>query len=585
MIQRVTGKGTELQEARAIKRSARSMGMYVLAKRGHGKSRLLGRKIALEDFLAGIPQVVIDPIGATIDNFLDAVCRFLEPFPPSMRKPTFQRIKYVDMSGKGGYISPFPLYYRLAPEESLLEIAERYLQVIIRSNPALYQAQVLGWPPLHRIGVNSGILLSALGYQITEAEDLLDNPETWEAAGRFAQAEQVSPEAKQVVAYFRNKYIPMRQADRSRLTTPFLDKIFTFPLDPQLKALLGARKPGIDWDEVEGKRQTVLLDFRRVTDAEIRRFLLLWVFDYFYSWVKIRGRRTLPFGLIVDEFAHLTQQVVSGDNPLARELDEFINVYMRQHSIWFTAAHQELYQLDEQLRNTLLSLGTYIFGATSSIDAARELSDAMFFRNPYWVKDYHLVWAREGYPGYISPLDYFVLDIEPQYMPLEEQREILANRIKQLVLFQFLLRPAIAEGDIGKAVQLFSLRTDDRNTETGEYHFPDQKLTARLRSVLEAQSGMPVETILKEQENHLLKTAIRKTLPPAQYGSESKRTSDFQDATRPQQTGDTRHRRTTGQPANDSHAEEAAASDKTPPRTLPAGRQVQRRHRIAKGRG
>jgi hypothetical protein len=281
MIQRANGKGTWLQEARAIKRSARSMGMYVLAKRGHGKSRLLGRKIALEDFLAGIPQVVIDPIGATIDNFLDAVCRFLEPFPPSVRRGTLQRIVYVDMSGKGGFITPFPLYYRLDMEQSLLEIAERYLQVIITSNPALYQAQVLGWPPLHRIGVNTGMVLSALGLQITEAEDLLRRPEQWQS--RLQAAVARAPEVQPAVAFFTNEYIPMREPDRRRLTTPFFDKIFPFSLDPQLKALLGGRKPGIDWDEVEGKRQTVLLDFRRVTDAEMHRFLLLWVFDYLYT--------------------------------------------------------------------------------------------------------------------------------------------------------------------------------------------------------------------------------------------------------------------------------------------------------------
>jgi hypothetical protein len=43
----------------------------------------------------------------------------------------------------------------------------------------------------------------------------------------------------------------------------------------------------------------------------------------------------------------MTQKVAGGTNPLAQDLDEFINVYMRQHTIWFTAAHQELYQIDE----------------------------------------------------------------------------------------------------------------------------------------------------------------------------------------------------------------------------------------------
>src|SRR5918998_5023423 len=169
-------------ERQTIPRSARSMGIYVLAGRGTGKSRLLGRKIAMQDFLAGFPQVIFDPVGATIDNFLDAVTGFLQYIPSDERHLFWDRITYVDMSGKDGIVVPFPLYYRLGTERSLLENSRRYLQTIIKSNPDLFHAQVLGWPPLHRIGVLSGILLSALGYQITEAEDLLDNPETWEAA-------------------------------------------------------------------------------------------------------------------------------------------------------------------------------------------------------------------------------------------------------------------------------------------------------------------------------------------------------------------------------------------------------------------
>src|SRR5688572_30466496 len=239
-LARASHAGQKQPERHTLSRSSRSMGVLFIAGRGTGKSRMLGRKIAMQDFLAGFPQVLFDPIGATIDNFLDKVMWFLHDYPELDPGPIWERIVYVDMSGKDGVVVPFPLYYRLGSDRSLLEIAERYLQTIIKSNPALFQAQVLGWPPLHRIGVNSGILLSALGYQITEAEDLLDNPEAWEAAGRFAQAEQVSPEAKRVVSYFRNTYIPMRQADRTRVTTPFLDKIFTFPLDPTLRAMFGA---------------------------------------------------------------------------------------------------------------------------------------------------------------------------------------------------------------------------------------------------------------------------------------------------------------------------------------------------------
>jgi hypothetical protein len=244
MLQRTSHTGEKKPARRSLSRDSRSMGIYVLAGRGTGKSRLLGRKIAMQDFLAGFPQVIFDPVGATIDKFLDSVTGFLQYIPAAERSLFWDRITYVDMSGKNGAVVPFPLYYKLSTERSLLEIAERYLQTIVKSNPDLFHAQVLGWPPLHRIGVYSGIVLSALGYQITEAEDLLDNPEAWEASGLFAKAEQVSPEAKRAVSYFRSTYIPMREVDRARLTTPFLDKIFSFSLDETFQTPMTKLKMG-----------------------------------------------------------------------------------------------------------------------------------------------------------------------------------------------------------------------------------------------------------------------------------------------------------------------------------------------------
>jgi hypothetical protein len=262
----------------------------------------------------------------------------------------------------------------------------------------------------------------------------------------------------------------------------------------------------------------VLLDFRHEQDEEMRRFKMLWAFDYLYSWIKTRGRQDdNPFGIICDEFAHMTQKVVDATNPLAQDLDTFINVYMRQHTIWFTAAHQELYQIDEQLRNTMLSLGTYILGGTSSMASARELADALFSRDPWWVKYWRPVyqprpsWARNRPQDYEPP-------VEPEFMPLDEQTELFAQRIKGLGRFQFLLRPAIAEDHIGSAVLPLTIRDLDRDKETGEYQFPDAPLMARLRTALAKQSGIPITRLLQEQDARVPQALPEPTLrlPPPQ---------------------------------------------------------------------
>jgi hypothetical protein len=489
------------------------MGMYILGARGSGKSRLSGRVIAWQDYRAEIPLVIIDPLGGTIDNFLDKLIRFLQYVHPAKHSTYWSRIRYVDMSGRDGIITPFPLYYKLGNERSLREVAERYLQVILKSNPSLLNAQVQGWPPLHHIGVQTGMILAALGCQITEAADLLRNPEQWQS--RFTQAEQRYPEVAPAVAFFRDEFIPMREQDRRRLSNPFLDKIFPFTLDPHLKAMFGSNTPGINWQEVEREKQTVLLDFRYEQDPEMRRFKLLWVFSSLYEHIKFRGRSPRPLAVLIDEISALTQKIMSGENPLAHELDEFINQYMRGHNIWLSCVHQELHQIDEHLRNTLLSLGTYIIGGTSSMDSARLLADALFLRDPFRVKHRRNVWMSGG-SLYGRPLAPYVVDTEPEFMPLEEQKELFAQRVKKLGLFQFLLRPALSEGSIGSEVLPLSIRNVDCDPLTGRAVFPDAEVVARLRSLLAAKSGIPLATLLAEQEARLHSGAIQERLNDAQ---------------------------------------------------------------------
>src|ERR687893_1679426 len=87
--------------------SARAMGIYILGSRGSGKSRLSARIIAWQDYRAEIPLVIIDPLGGTIDNFLDKLWRFLQYVHPSKHSHYWSRIRYVDMSGKTGDITPW----------------------------------------------------------------------------------------------------------------------------------------------------------------------------------------------------------------------------------------------------------------------------------------------------------------------------------------------------------------------------------------------------------------------------------------------------------------------------------------------
>src|SRR5438128_336980 len=80
--------------------SARAMGYHVMGGPGAGKSRLQGRVTAWGDFVRRVPQLVMDPYGVTIDNFLDKVSRL----PQDKQERCYERIRYVNMSGQDGYV-------------------------------------------------------------------------------------------------------------------------------------------------------------------------------------------------------------------------------------------------------------------------------------------------------------------------------------------------------------------------------------------------------------------------------------------------------------------------------------------------
>jgi len=408
-------------------------------------------------------------------------------------------------------VVPFPIYYRTGAE-SLREVAERLLTVLRLSNPNLVTQAPVSWPQMRRLGVNTGIVLTALSCQLTEAEDLLFHTLEWERSGRFAAAISRYPEASPAVSYFRDHYLPLSRTEKNRLTATFLDHIFPFIVDPALRAVFSARSPGIDWKVVEQKGQTVILDFRNILTDETKRFAMLWVFSTLYEFIKQRGRKDFPFSVLIDEFASLTQQVTSGVNPLAVLLDEFINQYMRNNNIWLTVAHQSIYQLDEQLRNTLLSLGNYVFGRVATMGEARVLADALFYSDPYRVKRYHNVWGHADVPplkigNFIvnnEDAGYFVLERVPEYMELSEQLELSAQQLCQQHLFEFLLRPALREGEVSRSVIPISIANYLRDSENGAFQFPDQHLVNTYRKGLAERSGIPVATILKEQEQRLI---------------------------------------------------------------------------------
>jgi hypothetical protein len=454
------------------------MGIHIMGGKGSGKSILMALLFAFFDFLRGIPTVVFDPIGTVTDYFLGRLLRL----PKKDQQALGPRVLYVDMSGSNNRVVPFPLYYRLG-RESIYQMAQRFLDVVKKTDPYLHIAPLEGWNQVWRTGTYTGQALSALESQISEAESLLRSPAAW--ATDLRRALVTHPELQPAVEFFRE----LGYADerlRTRRTESFFTKIAYFTLDPVQKAMFGATTPGINWQQVIDKGKIVLLDFRGEDNLEGRRFKMVWALKYFLDFIRRRGPgRSQPISLIIDELTSLLTVDLMSADLLAADLDEVVNVLARNYRIWLTLAHPELFQVSERLQKTLMSMGTQILGATSDPETAASLARRYFRYRPYWVKKYEPVYmAWQGIPE--------IIDWRSVEFTHEEQELLRSYEFTGLRQFEFLVRPALGEGDTQGTLRKVNIASLVR----GQY--PDETLVRAARDKLMQRSGRDVQEILAE---------------------------------------------------------------------------------------
>jgi hypothetical protein len=487
--------------------STRSMGIHIMAGKGSGKSRLMGRVITWLDFLRGFSQVIYDPYGPTIDNFLDKLNRLPDP----IRQKLLSRVVYIDMSGRFGRILPFSLYYRMG-NESLFKISQRYLDIVRKIDPFLQTASVEGWNALWRTGTYAGMILAGLNYQISEAEEFVLHPLLLEP--RFPELLKRYPETHTAIQYM-HELAKSQGSARARRTESFFNKIALFSLDPNMKAMFGSAHVGLDWQEVLGKRMIVLFDFRHEHDLEQRRFKMVWTFNYLLDFIKHRGAgRHQPIGLIIDELTLLFSIQSLTSELMGAELDELINVIARNFGVWLTIAHQESFQITERILKSLMTMGTQILGVTTDPEAAQQLAQLFFEYRPYWVKKIENVWGSEnGLP--------VVLDYRTVEFTIEEQLILQARKFLKQDNFNFLVRPALSEGNIQGKIKPVSIKNLDRNV------FPDDERIAYLRASMMSEHGLSISGVLHEISQRLQTSQETKYLPEGDHPQVSGSVTDI----------------------------------------------------------
>lgn len=424
----------------------RKRGIHLVAQSGFGKSWFLGRRLVFNDVCRNVPVIIFDPIGATIDNLLDKIGK--QPKP--LQKKLWPRIRYVDMGGRDGYVMPFPLYYRERQDDSYYRIANRFVDAIRRLDPKLADAPVQGMNAIRPIGLNAGVILTALGYQITEADELLADPSKWELKFQHLLSQNPTNEIRRAINFMQNSYIKSQ-------ALLFRSKITDMVLDPINRCIFGASLPAINWDEVISKRLCVLIDTSQDgdTDDYMCGIKMQWVFRSLISYIRRSGRgRKLPISIYIDELASMYNTT---DNLLSKDMNQLINGTARNYNLWLTIAHQEMYQFEEQTQKTLMSMGTQIIGNTDDQDAAMRFARRYDKIDPLKEKRRTKVWGSSTsknygytYDGHLTPLDsstdHYVIDENPVEYSLNEQLHMSSYKYTSLPPFTFLVRtPSMPE--------------------------------------------------------------------------------------------------------------------------------------------
>lgn len=457
----------------------RNLGIYWVSAKGTGKSTGLGRWIAKQDLFRGVPQVVIDPIGATIDNLLDCVLRL----PVEKQALLWRRIVYVDM-GASDYVVPVPLYHRLSANDSLNQIAQRPLDVMRILDPRLQDASVEGWNALATCGGHVGVILAGLGAQVTEAESLIMNTKKWQnALNAFVQR---VPDAIPSVNWLLREAPNKNAATQSRRLTSFLQKIAFFNREPAMRAMFGAGEPGIDWHQVWQEGSTVLIDFRSVVELEQRAWCMAWMLWTVLSFIKHKGKgRHKPFALMIDEISILTMigRVLQSDL-FAKVLDELLQGWARQGNNWITICHQEPWQVSEEMFRVLMACGTRIIGRVSDSKSALMLAEELLPADPNRIKRYEPVFGVGAEVIHERPVDY----------TMDEQRHLASQLYRSLGRFQFLVKSVDEESGADRQLRPLNLANLVPSS------WPDEERISQVRAMLRRKSGKDVKELLKEIE-------------------------------------------------------------------------------------
>jgi hypothetical protein len=211
-------------------------------------------------------------------------------------------------------------------------------------------------PRMEELMRNTMVTLSIHGYTLIEARTLLTDPVF---RGRLV-AELPDGEVKE---YWLYRYNQLSDQMQNTYREPILNRLSIFLSDPSIRTMIGQKKSTINFRQIMDDGKWVLVNLskgRLKSNAHLLgAFLVAKLQLSALSRVDVGEENRRPFFLFVDEF----QNFMSEDF-------ETILSEARKYGLGLTLVHQNMDQLDRQLRAAILgNTLTQIFFRISNQDA------------------------------------------------------------------------------------------------------------------------------------------------------------------------------------------------------------------------
>jgi len=335
------------KEAIYLSVSDRLRHLYILGATGTGKSKLL------EFLIRNTIQLkqgfcFIDPHGdlyQSLLEFLSDMCAGDEN--PEVLDEIGKRLVIIDPANSKWVMGFNPLEtIGLNPYPQALEFMG-----ILRKLWSGY------WGPrMEELMRNTMVTLSIHGYTLIEARALLTDPVF---RVRLVKA---LPDGE-VKDYWLYRYDQLSEQNQNNYREPILNRLSIFLSDPSIRTMIGQKESTINFRQImdDGKWLLVNLSKGRLKSNAhlLGAFLVAKLQLSALSRVDVDEERRRPFFLFVDEF----QNFMSEDF-------ETILSEARKYGLGLTLVHQNMDQLDRQLRAAILgNTLTQIFFRISNQDA------------------------------------------------------------------------------------------------------------------------------------------------------------------------------------------------------------------------